>query len=162
MKLNDAKAFLQLGIHYYYGISFPKDQKKGLDLITKAGELGSPNAHYTLGNAYCEGKGVKEDLKKATHHWRLAAIGGHEISRHNLGTREENNGNMDLAMKHYMIAAKSGYEDSLKIVGQGYKAGFVTKEDYASTLRAYQCSLDAMKSEQREFAAASGICDTII
>ena len=61
---------------------------------------------------------------------------------------------MDLAQKHWMIAARSGYELSLQKVGEGYKDGFVTKEEYASTLRAYRTSQDEMKSEQREIAAA--------
>ena len=53
------------------------------------------------------------------------------------------------AMKHFMIAARSGYDESLKKVGEGYKAGHVTKDDYTKSLRAYQCSLDEMKSEGR-------------
>ena len=83
------------------------------------------------------------------YHLRLAAIGGHEISRHMLGSIEANRGIMDRAMKHYMIAARCGYEDSLKKVGEGYKAGHVTKDEYASALRAYQVCCDEMKSEQR-------------
>ena len=35
--------------------------------------------------------------------------------------------------EHYMIAAKSGYDNSLKAVGVGYKAGHVTKDEYAIT-----------------------------
>ena len=59
---------------------------------------------------------------------------------------------MDRATKHFMIAARSGYDASLKKVGEGYKAGHVIKEDYASTLRAYHSSLQEMKSEQRAIA----------
>ena len=57
-------------------------------------------------------------------------------------------------MKHWMIAARAGYEKALKKVGEGYKAGHVTKDEYATTLRAYQCSVDEMKSKQRDIAAA--------
>ena len=73
------------------------------------------------------------------------------------------------AMKHFMIAARSGYDESLKKVGEGYKAGHVTKDDYTKSLRAYQCSIDEMKSEGRtkaiEFFDAtisSGLCDLVI
>ena len=38
---------------------------------------------------------------------------------------------------------------ALKAVGQGYKDGFVTKDDYASTLRAYRDAVAEMKSVQR-------------
>lgn len=58
-------------------------------------------------------------------------------------------GNMDRAMKHFMIAARSGMDVSLKEVGEGYKAGHVTKDEYASTLRVYKDAVDEMKSEQR-------------
>jgi len=59
------------------------------------------------------------------------------------------------AMKHFMIAAKSGLDDSLKNVGHGYKQKWVTKDEYASTLRAHQRSRDEMKSEQRTKAASA-------
>jgi len=55
-------------------------------------------------------------------------------------------------MKHFIIAARSGLDESLKKVGEGYKAEHVTKEDYASTLR-YQVSANEMKSEQRKIVA---------
>ena len=43
-------------------------------------------------------------------------------------------------MKHFMIAAKAGFDLSLKEVGEGYKRGHVTKDEYAQTLRAYKAS----------------------
>ena len=55
---------------------------------------------------------------------------------------------MNQAMKHFMIAAKAGCDDSLKMVG-GYKRGHVTKDEYASILRAHKNSRDEMKSQQR-------------
>ena len=66
---------------------------------------------------------------------------------------EEENGNIDRAMRHFLIAARSGLNEGLKKIGEGYKAGHVTKDDYASTLRAYQCSIDEMKSEGRTEAS---------
>ena len=70
---------------------------------------------------------------------KLAAIVGLEMARHNLGTIEMSNGDINRAMKHFMIAAKSGLEKSLKMVGKGYKAGLVSKDEYTSTLRAIKC-----------------------
>jgi hypothetical protein len=52
-------------------------------------------------------------------------------------------------MKHYMIAARGGLDNSLKKVGEGYKAGHVTKDEYARTLRAHKQATEEMKSEQR-------------
>ena len=57
-------------------------------------------------------------------------------------------------MKHFMIAANSGCDKSLKSVGEGYKEGLVTKDEYTMTLRAYKDSMDEMKSDQRTKAEA--------
>lgn len=161
VKLNDAEAFLSLAVDYWYGnIGFPKNSKKALELFLRATDLGSVRAHYQLSNLYHKGEGVEKDMEKALHHARFAAMRGHEVARHNLGAAEEVNVkkahsidqgiyHMKQAMKHYMIAARSGYDISLKLVGNGYKKGLVTKEEYASTLRAYQVSCDEMKSEER-------------
>ena len=80
-------------------------------------------------------------------------MGGHEQARHFLGIEEVTKGQDKQAIKHFMIAARAGYNDSLKEVGIGYKKGLVTKDEYESTLRAHKDSQDEMKSEQRTNAA---------
>ena len=144
------KAFYYLGLAYERGQhGLQKDHRKAFQLLNRAAELGSTNGHNSLALAYIGGEGVEEDEERAKHHMVVAAIGGHERARYNLGIMEGNNGNIDLAMKHFMIAARSGYDKALKKVGDGYKDGYVTKDEYASTLRAYQSCLNEMKSEQR-------------
>jgi len=157
MKLLDAEGFLSMASYFEEGIKrIPKDYRKAFGLFLQGTELGSCRAHYVIASVYLNGElGVAKDMNKALHHLKLAAIGGHESARHNLGVFEYKHGDMDLAMKHFIIAAKSGLDESLKQVGQGYKRGFVTKDDYASALRAHKESLDEMKSEQRRRAAAS-------
>jgi len=155
IKLNDAEAFYSLGYSCRDGdFGLPQDFNKSMELWQKAAELGSICAHYNLAIVYHSGEGVEFDTDKAIHHYTLAAIGGDEVARYALGLFEEANGNINHATKHFMIAARCGYEDSLKEVGNGYKAGHITKDDYANTLRAYQVSMDEMKSEQRDIAAA--------
>ena len=122
--------------------------------MNKAAELGMSMAHYNVAMAYLSGHGVERDLDKASRHLKLAAIGGDEVARHKLGIEEVHLGNMDRATKHFMIAARSGYDASLKKVGEGYKAGHVTKDDYASALRAYQIYVNDIRSTQRDEAAA--------
>jgi hypothetical protein len=53
-----------------------------------------------------------------------------------------------------MISANDGLVKSMKAVKGGYKYGFVTKDDYAKTIRAYGNSIDKMKSDDRDKAAA--------
>jgi len=148
MKLNDAEAIYQMGL-----LCKGSNRNKAITMWKQAVELGSINGHNELACAYHSGQGVEEDNEKAMYHWKLAAIGGHEKARHNLGIIEYNIGNFSQAMKHFIIAARSGYEKSLEEVGEGYKARLVTKDEYASTLRAYQHSMDEMISEQRTKAA---------
>jgi len=150
MKLNDADAFYHLGLEYRNGNKgLPQDYEKAIELYSKAAELGSLRADYNLAVLYMKGQVTEQDMDKAIHHYEQAAIGGHEVARYILGMLEEEDGNLDRAMKHFVIAAKSGEERSLKKVGEGYKDGHVTKDEYASTLRAYQHSCDEMKSEDR-------------
>ena len=153
MELNDANAFHMLGETYAYGnLDLPQDSTKAFELLLRAADLGSSKAHCSLANTYDDGSGVKKDPRKAIIHYKLAAIGGHEVARQNLGILEERNENMDRAMKHYMIAARCGYDNALDAVGDGYKTGFVTKDEYASTLRAHKQSTEETKNEQREIS----------
>ena len=77
---------------------------------------------------------------------------GSELARYNLGIAEENAGNLDRAMRHFMISAKCGHDDSLQAVKEGFMMGRVTKTDFEITLRAHKASQDEMKSDQRESA----------
>jgi len=157
MKLNDAEAFYQLGNGYGYKLwGLPLDRSKAFELYKKGAELGSIEAHDQLSKSYKNGfGGVKNgDLKKAQYHCEMAAKGGHEMARHNLGMMWKNlMGYTNHVMKHYMVSASSGLELALKEVGEGYKAGHITKDEYAKTLRAYQRTRDEMTSVQRTKAA---------
>ena len=155
VEVGDANAMFNLGVCYYEGLfGMPQNHDKALELWQKAGELGSADAYYNIGSVYHFGEGVEMDKKKADHYYELAAMGGFAIARHNLGNSECRSGNWDRALKHYMVSAGDGYNDSVKIIQQLYKAGHATKEDYASALQAYQKCIDEIRSEQREQAAA--------
>ena len=153
---DDAEAFLRLGNGYNYELwGLKRDRDKAFELYSQAAKLGSVQAHDQIAKAHKNGfvpghDGANWDMDKAQYHMELAAMGGHEAARHNLGLMEKQfYGSSEHAMKHFMIAASSGFELSLKEVGEGYKAGHVSKEDYTKTLRAYQNTREEMKSEQR-------------
>ena len=74
-------------------------------------------------------------------------------ARYNLGNNEQRAGNMNRALKHYMIAAEGGEPDSLKEIRELYATGHATKDNYATALRAYQAYLAEIKSTQRGKAA---------
>ena len=167
MELNDANAFFVLGCAYQDGLDgnlgLSKDMKKASELLIQAADLGSCRAHYHIGQA-CLNFAIEKDdnetqdesdIDMALHYMKLAAIGGHEKASYYLGLNEALDGNSRIAMKHYIIGARGGFEECLKKVGEGYKAGHVTKDEYATTLRAYQSIKNEMKSKQRVIAAAA-------
>ena len=157
MDKGNAGAFATLAGCYVFGThGLMQDQQKANELYLKAGELGWAEGYYNLGNGYREGRGTEVDMKKAKYYFELAAMGGSIIGRHNLGCIEGQAGNYHRAYKHFILAARAGYEKSLDTVKQGFEHRIVTKDEYANTLRAYQKIQDGMKSDARDKAKKMG------
>ena len=115
------------------------------------------DAHYDLGYAYFNGDGVQKDKLRGVRHWQHAAMKGHVLSRHSLGFTEFDNGNYELAVRHWMISAKMGYEDSLCCIKEMFMKGQATKAQYAEALRGYGNAAEEMKNHQREEAKRVGM-----
>ena len=128
------------------------DYDKALKYLTKAAELGDAAAQFYLGRMYWKGVGVEKDDDKAIYHWEKAAIGGHHLARGCLAYVEFDNGNLERGVKHWIIAANLGCEDSMKKLLNVYKEGCITKEEYGATLRTHQAAINATKSAQRDAA----------
>ena len=156
VELDDAEAIFTVGCDYRDGqFGFPQDYDKALELFVRAGDLGCTEAYCNVGYAYENGNGVEIDTKKADHYYKLAAIEGNEVARYNLGNNEQRAGNMNRALKHYMIAAGGGHNNALKQIQKLFTNGHATKDDYATSLRAYQAYLVEIKSTQRDKAATT-------
>jgi len=146
---NDPFAMLQMG----FCRCAEGDFDGAFRLLNKAAELGDVGAHYHLSWFFYEGHcGVEKDDKKVLHHLEQAAIGGHPNARYNLAVIEEKNGRIDRAIKHWIIAANLGHDLSLDALKDGFQRGFVSKEEFAAALSAYQAAVEATKSPQREAA----------
>jgi TPR repeat protein len=155
MELDDANAICDMGGWYFSGrYGLPQNHAKALELWHRAGELGSATSYYLIGVVYDLGEGVGRDEKKATYYYELAATESREMARHNLGMSEGRAGNIDRALKHFMIAAGFGEKASLEKIKEMFMAGEATKDDYAKALQAYQANLVEIKSPQRDQAAA--------
>jgi len=153
--MDDPVAIYNMGGYYDEGrYGLHQNHNKALELWHRAGELGNTNAYASIGYAYKRGEGVDIDKKKATHYYELAAMTGNTIVRHNLGNSERRLGDMNRALKHYMIAVKGGYDKSLDEIKKLYSNGHATKDDYTKALRSYQAYLVEIKSSQRDEAAA--------
>jgi TPR repeat protein len=154
VEANDALAMYHLGTYYRLGtMGLRQDKAKALELYRKSAKLEQNFAH-NLSVCYQNGDIVEKDTRKATYHRQLGAMAGNGKARYNLGCAEYIAGNMDRAYKHWMISANDGYDSSMKAVQEGYKSGHVTKDDNAKTTRAYGNSIDEMKSDDRDRAAA--------
>jgi len=156
VEVNDRIAIYNHGNFYRDGANgFPQDYTKALELWHQAAELGYAGAYCNIGYAYeVGGEGVEVDKKKAEHYFELAAMGGDVDARHNLGNNEMKTGNIDRALRHYMIAVRSGQSNSLGMIKHFYSSGQVAKDDYTKALQSYQTYLSEIKSKQRAEAAA--------
>jgi len=148
VKVNDPNALRKMGTRRIQ----EGDYETSFEYYTKAAELGDTIAHYQLGCMYYSGEGVERDEEKGICHWERAAIGGHHSARHNLACIEERNGNIERSVKHLIIAANLGCEDSMKDLWKHFSAGNITKEELESTLRTHKAAIDATKSAQRDAA----------
>jgi len=154
----DADAIYHLGSKYFHGeFGLTKDVPRAIELWTEAAELGSAEAHYDLGDTYYYGDGVQEDKPRGVRHWQTAAMEGHVSSRHCLGTVELRNGNHELAVQHWMISAKVGFQRSLNGIKEMFVKGHATKAQYAEALRGFGDAAEEMKSYQREEAKRVGV-----
>jgi len=148
IEANDPAAMSQKGIE----LDKKGDYKSALTYFMKAAGLGDAEAHYWLSHLYSDGLGVEKDSRKKIHHLEEAAVGGHPEARYNLGCIENKNGNIERAVKHWIIAANQGDDDSIKALMKMFKGGLVEKEVLDAALRAHQAAVDATKSPQREAA----------
>ena len=148
IKANDPNALFGMGNKCFHR----GDVDDAIRYWKKAAELGDVGAYYQLSVVYFEGRGVERDMKKRLHHLEEAAIGGHTYARWNLGCTEAENGRFDRAIKHFIIAAKLGYDDALEEVKKYFLKGLASKENYEAAIRGHQTAVNATKSTQREEA----------
>ena len=148
IEANDPIAMVQVGLGQYKN----EDYQSAFEYWTKAAESDDAEAHYHLARLYHHGLGVEKDEGKMMHHWEEATIGGHPEARYELGRHEGNNGKIERAVKHWIIAATQGEDKAIKELLEAFKAGFVEKDVLAATLRAQKAAVDATKSPQRKAA----------
>ena len=148
IEANDPVALRQEG-----GLQHKKgDYQTAFDYYTKATALGDAQAHYLLSFLYHSGQGVDKNVRKGIHHMEKAAIGGHPEARFNLGVIECTNGNVKRAVKHWVIAATQGEDQSIKFLMELFRGGIFSKDVLAAALRAHHAAVDATKSPQRKEA----------
>ena len=146
-----------LGKKYYFGgLGLQKNMRMAIEMHTKAAELGSVEALYSLGRAYYYGEGVQHDKAKGTQFLSKAAMQGFFLARYALGAKNFEKGSYDGAVKHCLISAKMGHMASVEMVKKMFMSGLATKEQYAQALKGYQDAVEEMKSPVRDEAKRLG------
>jgi TPR repeat protein len=147
VEANDAASIFMLADSYYHGLNgIQQDRAKAIELFTRSADLGYSRAHYNLAVNY-QGVG---DLKKTKFHLEAGAMAGDEVARYNLGCMELQSGNMERAVKHFIIAASAGDSCSMNILIPSFQSGRASRETIDSTLAAYNSSCAEMRSEARD------------
>ena len=149
IQANDPVAICHKGIEQYN----KGDYHAAFEYFKKATALGDVDARTRLAILYGDGSVIEKDRGKAIYHLEIAAIAGHPMARYILGGCEWSNGNDERAVKHWMIAAAQGGDDSIKKLLTKFREGCVSKEDLAAALRAHQAAVNATKSPERDAAA---------
>ena len=150
MEKGEGQAIDMLAGYYRDGeMGLTQDMRKANELYLKAGEFGYSRGYFNLAQSYLSGSGVEVNMRKARYYWELAAMNGHIHARHNLACEEGKAGNHQRAYRHMVLAARAGSEESLAYVKIGYRDGYVTKDEFADTLRAYQKVRDEIMSDER-------------
>ena len=153
----DSVAIYFLGFQHKSGrYGLEKDVTTAIELYERAAELGVKEAHFSLGVLYANGTDVEKDMAKAMRHYEAAAMRGHVSARFNLSSAENRARNYDLALQHWMIAAKLGHGNSLNKVKTSFMKGLATKANYAAALRGYQSAVEEMSSPDRDEAESLG------
>ena len=149
----NSEAIFRVGQVYYHGErGIKQDKDEGLKWFHRAMKEGSGRAAYILGVAYEHGDGVDKDIDKAIEYYQKGGDLGDAHSFHSAGILLVKKGMLEEAALHYRKAAMCGLSDNniLDYIRHEYKAGIITKEEYAYTLREHQAACNEMKSEGRD------------
>ena len=140
-----------------YGIL--KNAKKQVELLRMAAILEHPASLFHLGLYHTKGYpdgNITKNLAKAKESYEIAAYrGGYCGAWQNLGYLYYQEGrNISASMYHFRMASSYGDCHSLNVVKWGYKNGHISKEDFETTLRAWQAANDEMATDDRKKAKA--------
>ena len=155
-KAGNYTAMWRIGRCYYNGFrGIHQDKAEGIKWWRRAAESGSPEAAWNLGSCYEEGDvGVEKDIGRALAYYEKAAIGGCPEAFIASGSLLMRTGSIEAGLINYRKAAMCGLSGEYSYIfgdlRHGYRDGYITKEEFAFTLRENQKASNEMKSESRE------------
>eukprot|EP00579_Thalassiosira_antarctica_P010435 CAMPEP_0201909324 /NCGR_PEP_ID=MMETSP0903-20130614/1136_1 /ASSEMBLY_ACC=CAM_ASM_000552 /TAXON_ID=420261 /ORGANISM="Thalassiosira antarctica, Strain CCMP982" /LENGTH=262 /DNA_ID=CAMNT_0048443833 /DNA_START=85 /DNA_END=870 /DNA_ORIENTATION=- len=150
MQKNNTDAFMAMAHRYQTGDGVSQSNMKALELFIRASDLGSAVVYGFIAVHYEHGYVVEKDGSKHRAFLEISAKRGSISCRRRLAKIEEENGNIDLAIKHWTVAANAGFQESLDELMRAFRDNIFAKEDLLQTLREFQASNDEMKSKARD------------
>ena len=160
-KYNDPKAMNMLGLHYMRGErGLSKNLKRAEELLKRSYDLGNPEAAFKLSflhstrlvdNAH-ESPPFPDEARMLKY-LEEGARRGNAACMIDLGVRAAQSGDHEEAVRRYMIAACSGRDTAMQNLMTYYRNPFsaISKDDFASTLRAHKVANDTRKSVPRDY-----------
>lgn len=149
-----------LAFQYANGLmGLSQDMVKANNLWTEAGaELGDVDALNSLGNSYNIGRaGFEIDDTKAKYYYSLSAMKGHMQARYNVGYYEEKEGNMEKAVKHYIISTKGGFKNAKWKLMDFVKEGHLSQAQLDDALDGCKKYKKEVMTDERNKAWLSGL-----
>ena len=149
----NGEAMYRVGNYYFHGkMGLRQDKVEGMKWYHRAVEAGSGTAAGIIGNCYHEGYGVKQDMEKAMEYFQKSAELGYIPAFSFVGRFHLSIGEIEESMLNLRKAVICGInEDGLfNTLRDCFKHGYITKEEYAFTLRESQKACNEMKSDGRE------------
>ena len=152
------EAMYRVGGYYFDGeMGLRQDKAEGLKWYHRAVEAGSGRAAYSIGGCYTKGDGVEQDIDKALEYYQKATELEYIPAFQIVGVILLERGEIEEGMLNYRKAAICGliFDSLFDELRNGFKHGFITKDEYAFTLRENQKACYEMKSEARDFVKKS-------
>jgi len=152
----DANAMHIISGMYMDGNGVQKDQALAVELCQQAADGNSAEAAHEMAVNCSQGRYqgsyrfVEQDVSRAKGLLAKAARLGSIKSLTLLGNITASEGNAELAVKYWRIAALAGDAFALETCKNAFASGVMSKDGYATALRGYQSAQAATRSEERD------------
>mmetsp|Transcript_24219 Transcript_24219/g.36707 ORF Transcript_24219/g.36707 Transcript_24219/m.36707 type:complete len:407 (+) Transcript_24219:147-1367(+) len=124
----------------------PEGDAKAFEYFQKSAALGNGDAYYYLSEFHRQDYNAADFFDCLVKAAALGSVEAHD----ELASLAMEKKQIKVAMKHYQFLALVGYsKESTEKLTAGYKDGYVTKEELASSLRAYQAAREEFSSKER-------------
>ena len=134
----NGESMFRVGQCYFEGaLGLRQDKAEGLKWYRRAVEAGSGDAAYYVGVIYLNGDGVEQDMEKALEYYQKASELGDIYAFFQVGALIMAKGEIEEGMLNYRKAVMCGLGVDIlfKALRDGFKYGYITKDEYAFTLR---------------------------